>query len=235
MKKIIYLTLIVIPLLLSGCTGFKATTIAPDALSASPAQVIKLPAPRLASSVSLEETLHNRRSIRDYSGNPLKLEEVSQLLWATQGVTSDTGFRTAPSAGALYPLKVYLVAGNVDNLVNGIYEYNPPEHELTFLSYGDMREKLANAALWQAPVKNGAIDVVISAIYEQTTQKYGDRGIRYVHLEAGHAAQNLCLQATALNLGAVTIGAFDDNQVKTILDLSATETPLYLIPAGRKN
>ncbi len=239
MKKIICMASIFILFTLSGCAVSKTTPVAPSALSPSPTlssnQVLKLPAPQLKSSVSLEESLQNRRSIREYSKNPLKIEEISQLLWATQGITSDTGGRTAPSAGALYPLKIYLVAGNIENLTAGIYEYNPQGHELILLFSGDVSEKLANAALGQSPVKDGAIDIVISAIYERTSQKYGDRGIRYAQIETGHAAQNLCLEATALDLGAVTIGAFDDNQVKVTLNMSANENPLYIIPVGRKN
>ncbi len=233
------IALILILFMLPGCTGSKAVPIAPTALTAYPSSplstAIKLPAPRLKSSVSLEESLQNRRSIREYSQNSLKIEEVSQLLWSAQGITSDTGGRTAPSAGALYPLKVYLIVGNVENLVTGVYEYNPQEHELIPLIDGDVREKLSNAALGQTPVREGAIDIVISAVYEHTTRKYGDRGIRYAQIETGHAAQNLCLQATALDLGSVTIGAFDDNQVKMILGMPANESPLYIIPVGRKN
>jgi SagB-type dehydrogenase family enzyme len=233
MRKAIYIFSILVLIMFPGCTSVNSTSAAPKASSLSPPQFIALPAPRFESSVSLEETLYNRRSIREYSKSPLNLEEVSQLLWAAQGITSDNGFRTAPSAGALYPLKIYLVAGNVEGLVAGVYEYGPSGHELINLKNVDERGNLASAALGQAPVTNGAIDIVISAIFERTTQKYGDRGIRYAQIETGHAAQNLCLQATALDLGAVTIGAFDDNGVKTVMNMAPNETPLYIIPVGR--
>ena len=197
-------------------------------------KTIKLPEPRLTSESSLEETLLQRRSVREYSTVPLTLEEVAQILWAAQGITSDRGYRTAPSAGALYPLEVYLVVGNVADLAAGVYQYKPQGHEIINIKGEDIREKLASAALNQSCVKEGAIVIAITAVYTRTTEKYGDRGIKYVHIEAGHAAQNICLQVTALDLGAVTIGAFHDNQVKAILGIPDEEVPLYLIPIGRK-
>jgi SagB-type dehydrogenase family enzyme len=223
---------------LSGCitsepqvTGQETPT--PSA-STLPSPAINLPEPRLSGNTSLEETLARRRSIREYSQTPLKQEEVSQLLWAAQGITSASGGRTVPSAGALYPLEVYLIAGNVENLSPGIYKYQPQGHKLIWLRGQDVRGELCAAALGQAPVKNGAIDMVIAAVYERTTQRYGERGIRFTHIEAGHAAQNIVLQATALNLGAVPIGAFDDNRVEDILTLPENESPLYIIPVGNK-
>jgi len=196
--------------------------------------IIKLPEPRLESNASLEETLLNRRSIREYSSSPLTFGEVSQLLWAAQGLTAEWGGRTAPSAGGLYPLEIYLAAGSVVNLAPGIYKYKPEGHELIKLRDGDEREELAKAALNQTWVKAGAINIVVAAVYERTTKKYGDRGVRYVDMEAGHAAQNLYLQATALDLGMVTVAAFNDEQVRRILDMLTNETPLYVIPVGKK-
>jgi len=193
-----------------------------------------LPDPKLRGEISLEETLFKRRSVRDYAPRPLKLEDVSQLLWVAQGVTAEWGGRTAPSAGALYPLESYLVVGNVENLSHGVYRYNPERHELVKVRDGDVREQLAAAALGQTCVKDGTINIVITAVYERTTWKYGERGVRYVHMEAGHAAQNIYLQATALNLGMVTVGAFHDDQIRNVLGLSQNESPLYVIPVGRK-
>ena len=210
-----------------------ATTPAPTPTPA-PATTLKLPEPRLKSEVSLEETLFKRRSVREYAKLPLTLEDVSQLLWATQGLTTEWGGRTAPSAGALYPLEVYLVVGNVENLAPGVYKYKPERHELVKVGDDDVREELAKAALGQTWVKEGAIDIVIAAVYERTTRKYGDRGVRYVQMEAGHAAQNIYLQAAALNLGMVTVGAFYDDRVKEILGMPRNEVPLYVIPVGRK-
>jgi len=225
------------------CAGFLMSTCAPSA-PASPLPTpapeppvgaqIELPEPRLTSSVSLEETLLHRRSIREYADEPLLLEEISQLLWAAQGVTAEWGGRTAPSAGALYPLEVYVVVGNVERLTPGVYRYDPARHALTRLQNIDVREELAKAGLGQTWIKEGAIDIVITAVYERTTKKYGDRGVRYVHMEAGHAAQNIYLQATALDLGMVTVGAFSDNQVREILGIPDNEVPLYVIPVGRK-
>lgn len=194
---------------------------------------IVLPEPRYDSDISVEEALLKRRSVRDYSGKALTLQEVSQLLWAAQGITDPWGLRTAPSAGALYPLEVYVVVGNVENLAKGVYKYKPHQHELIKVLEGDQRESLAEAALGQSWVKRSAINIVITAIYDRTTGKYGDRGIRYVHMEVGHAAQNVYLQAVAMNLGAVVVGAFYDNQVKEILNLPDDEEPLYIMPVGK--
>ena len=196
--------------------------------------VIRLPEPRYDSDVSIEQTLLQRRSIRSYTGEPLTLEEVSQLLWAAQGITDPRGFRTAPSAGALYPLEVYVVVGDVENLACAIYKYEPDEHELVLLIKGDKRSELADAALRQSWVKEGAVAIVFTAVYGRTAIKYGERGIRYVHIEVGHAAQNLCLQATAMGLGVVTVGAFHDEEVSRLLNLPKDEEPLYIIPVGRK-
>lgn len=195
---------------------------------------IKLPEPRYDSDVSIEQSLIQRRSVRSYTGEPLTLQEVSQLLWAAQGVTDIRGFRTAPSAGALYPLEVYVVAGDVENLRSGIYKYKPFEHELGLVIDGDKRSELADAALAQSWVEEGAVAIVFTAVYRRTTVKYGERGVRYVHIEVGHAAQNLCLQATAMELGAVTVGAFNDERVAKLLNLPEDEKPMYIIPVGRK-
>ena len=195
---------------------------------------IKLPEPRYESDISIEQSLIQRRSIRSYTNDPLTLQDVAQLLWAAQGITDPRGFRTAPSAGALYPLEVYVVCGDVQDLPLGVYGYEPDGHQLMRIMDGDKRAEFAGAALGQSSVKEGAIAFVFTALYERTTTKYGDRGIMYVHIEAGHAAQNLCLQATALGLGVVTVGAFHDEEVTKLLHLPADEQPLYIIPVGRK-
>ncbi len=195
-----------------------------------------LPEPAYDSTTSVEQALLGRRSVRSYRDEPLTLEQVSQLLWAAQGVTEPgRGFRTAPSAGALYPLELYLVAGDVEGLSQGVYRYAPDRHELVQVKSGDVRDELTEAALGQPWVGEGAIVLVLSAVYERTTQKYGERGIRYVHMEAGHAAQNICLQAVSLNLGTVTVGAFGDDAVREILTMPDDEQPLYIIPVGKKD
>jgi SagB-type dehydrogenase family enzyme len=193
-----------------------------------------LPTPRYVGQTSVEQALQTRRSVRAYSLEPLTLAEVSQLLWAAQGFTHPDGLRTAPSAGALYPLDIYVLAGNIKGLPAGIYHYQPREHMLTLIDAGDKRQNLFEAALEQSPVKDAAIVFVISAVYERTTGKYGSRGIRYVHMEVGHAAQNIYLQAEALNLGTVFIGAFYEDEVKAVLQMSEEEIPLGLMPVGRK-
>jgi len=195
---------------------------------------IKLPEPSYTSNVSVEEALSKRRSIRAYSGESLTVEEVSQLLWAAQGITSPGGGRTAPSAGALYPLELYLVVGDVEGIDKGVYRYRPEEHDLEKVKDGDIRAELAEAALGQEYVKDAAIDIVFAAVYARTTWKYGERGIRYVHIEAGHAAQNVYLQAVSLDLVTVVIGAFIDSEVKEIMNMQEQETPLYIMPVGRK-
>ncbi len=216
-------------LLLPGCVPAKKPP-----LPQLPAQVeLKLPQPRLKSDVSLEETLLKRRSIRDYTGKPLTLHEVSQLLWAAQGITDPRGLRTAPSAGGTYPLETYLIVGDVEGLIPGVYRYDPGKHQLKRLISGDLRKELAVAALGQNWVREAAINIVFTAFYERTTKRYGERGIRYVHMEVGHAAQNVYLQATALGLGTMVVGAFYDDQVKAILHLPRDEEPLYIMPVGR--
>ena len=196
-------------------------------------RTVELPTPRLTSEVSLETALSSRESIREYRDEPLSLTKVSQLLWAAQGITRRDGGRTSPSAGALYPLELYLVAGNVGGLDAGVYHYRPRGHEIVRLSSGDRRDALADAALGQECVRDGSVVLVITAVHERTSRKYRDDGPRYVHMEAGHAAQNVCLQATALGLGAVPVGAFYDDRVWKLLELPDEESVLYLIPLGR--
>jgi SagB-type dehydrogenase family enzyme len=191
------------------------------------AQMIALPAPQLKGPLSLEETLAQRRSVREFSDAPLTLAELAQLLWAAQGVTHPAGLRTAPSAGALYPLEVYAVTREA------VYHYDPQGHCMTVRVQGDARPALHAAALKQDPVLKAPAVIAIAAVYARTAGKYGEeRTPRYVHLEAGHAAQNILLQAVALNLGAVPIGAFWDDQVQQALGLPSDHQPLYLIPVG---
>ena len=216
--------------------NFSAGCQPPDA-EPSPAEDnarITLPEPRCDSDVSVEEALLKRRSVRNYTDQTLTLQEVSQLLWAAQGITDPSGKRTAPSAGALYPLELYIVVGSVEDVTKGVYKYKSQQHELVGVLDGEQRKALAEAALNQQSIAQGAIDIVITAIYERTTGKYSDRGIRYVHMEAGHAAQNVYLQAVAMNLGTVVIGAFYDGRVKEVLNLPESEEPLYIMPVGRK-
>jgi SagB-type dehydrogenase family enzyme len=195
---------------------------------------IALPAPRQTSAVSIEEALLKRQSVRDYRPLPLTLTEVAQLLWAAQGISARPDYRTVPSAGALYPLEVYLVVGQVSDLRPSVYHYEPEAHALTVVVEGDQRSALSAAALHQTWVRDGAVSLVFTAVYERTTGRYGDRGTTYVHMEAGHASQNVYLQAVALGLGTVAVGAFEDDQVKRVLGLPAAEQPLYIMPVGRR-
>ena len=197
------------------------------------ATTIMLPEPRYRSGISLEETLRDRRSVRKYSSDSLTLADVAQLLWSGQGVSDGRDRRTSPSAGALYPLELYLVAGNVEALPSSIYQYRPARHALSLVVVGDKRRELATAALRQNWVSKAPAVVVITAVYERTTRKYGDRGQKYVHMEAGHAAQNISLQAVSLGLGAVTVGAFADREIKQILNLPEDEVALYIMPVGK--
>jgi SagB-type dehydrogenase family enzyme len=197
-------------------------------------EVIKLPNPRFDSDCSVESALRQRRSIREYRDEPLALEEVSQLLWSAQGISDPKGLRMDPSAGGLYPLEVYLIAGKVNNLFSGVYKYRPNGHMLVRLAHGDKRTDLSAAALDQECIRDGAAVIVIAAIYMRTTVKYYERGIRYVDMEVGHAGQNISLQAVSMGLASVVVGAFDDYKVKRLLKLPDNEQPLYLIPVGKE-
>ncbi len=196
--------------------------------------------PRIASGkvisgggMSVEEALSRRRSLRNYSGGALTIGEATQLLWAAQGVTDPRGFRTAPSAGALYPLELYLVAGEIDGLDAGIYTYAPRPHVLEPVATGDVRRALARAALGQGWVATAPAAIAFLAVYDQTTRKYGERGVRYAHMEAGNATQNVYLQASALGLGTVVVGAFNDNKVRELLQAPDHYQPLAIMPVGR--
>ncbi|MBM9535614.1 SagB/ThcOx family dehydrogenase [Desulfobulbus alkaliphilus] len=195
--------------------------------------LIPLPAPVVDGSVSLEQTLLQRRSLRDFDDEPLTLSQVAQLLWAAQGVTHTRGFRTAPSAGALYPLDTYLIAGKVTDLEPGVYLYVPQSHALIEKASGDIRPQLSRAALGQLPVRDAPATILFTAVYDRITGRYGPRGEQYAHIEAGHTAQNITLQAVALGLGSVVIGAFQDDLVRQVIELESGSTPLYLIPVGR--
>lgn len=221
-----------------AAVALTAATLAPAAVRAEePAArsragaVVPLPPPRLKGTVSLEEALAARRSVRAFSKGPLTLGGLSQLLWAAQGITDPRGLRTAPSAGALYPLEIFVVAGAVASLPPGVYRYQPREHRLTAVAEGDRRASLAAAALGQSAVREAPAVIAIAAEYGRTTGKYRERGVRYVHMEAGHAAQNVCLEAAALDLATVVIGAFSDEDVTAALHAGGLQ-PLYLIPVG---
>lgn len=214
-----------LPLALMGC--LPGLPLEVREVTASPqAEEITLPAPRLEGEMSLEETLAARRSVREFTDEELTLEEISQLLWAAQGITAVWGGRTAPSAGALYPLEVYVATAD------GLHHYVPQGHKAIVESRADLHGELWQAGLSQDAIREAPAVFVITAVYRRTEKKYGGRAERYVKLEAGHAAQNLVLQAVALGLGGVPIGAFYDDQVQSALSLPSDHEPLYLIPIG---
>lgn len=215
-----HLAILMIVLLVCGCGA--ADELAESGME----ETISLPAPAGRSAISLEEAIAERRSVRDFLPTSLEMSELSQLLWSAQGVTSPGGKRAAPSAGALYPLEIYVITPS------GLFRYVPDDHSLLQLGRSDVREPLAAAALGQEAVRDGAAVFVITGVFARTAVKYGDRADRYVVLEAGHAAQNLLLQATAMGLGAVPIGAFDDADVQAVLGLPRDHEPLYVIPVG---
>jgi SagB-type dehydrogenase family enzyme len=220
----ILLSLVALLAVLAGC-GATSPLASLDAADDQPTTA--LPPPHLEGSMSLEQALARRRSVREFGDAPLTAEQIGQLLWAAQGITNDEGFRTAPSAGALYPLEIYLATAE------GVFHYEPQGHRLGVMARDDVRQSLYEAALRQDPVRRAPTVFVIAAVVERTAQKYGEeRSPRYVHLEAGHAAQNLLLEAVALDLGAVPIGAFQDEQVQNALGLPADHEPLYVIPVG---
>ncbi|MFC1667292.1 SagB/ThcOx family dehydrogenase [Candidatus Omnitrophota bacterium] len=189
--------------------------------------IIKLPAPREKGKLSLEEAIKNRRSERSFSGEELSLGQISQLLWSCQGITDESnGFRSAPSAGATYPLEIYLVSSD------GLFHYLPYAHSLERLEDKDVRDELSRACYGQGFVKDAAIDIVICADFKRTMSHYGERGENYVYIEVGHAAENLHLQAISEGLGSVPVGAFSDDGIKKTLNLPKELIPIYVIPVG---
>jgi len=191
------------------------------------APILQLPLPERKRRMSLEEALAARRSVREFRREPITDRELSQLLWAAQGITTPEGLRTAPSAGALYPLDVWVATAS------GFYHYEPHKHRLTRHLERDLRPDIHRAALMQEAILQAPVVFVIAAVYERMAEKYGEqRTPRYVHMEAGHFAQNLLLEAVALGLGGVLIGAFNDREVERVLSLPADQKPLYLIPVG---
>lgn len=211
---------------LTGQLGCGQRTPSP---AAPAADEVRLPEPTLKGQMSVEETLARRRSVRQFDTRELTIAEVGQLAWAAQGITDPaTGHRTAPSAGALYPLELYLVKRD------GAFRYVPEGHRLVPRSDKDLRGQLSQAALGQSAVREAPLDIVITGVYERTNIKYGDRAERYVQIEAGHVAQNIHLQAVALGLGSVSVGAFRDDEMAKVLSLPTGETPLYIIPVGAR-
>jgi len=198
---------------------------------------IKLPKPDYRGKMSVEEAIYRRRSIREYSKEPLNLKDISQLLWAAAGITVDgiTGAsRSFPSAGGLYPLDIYLVALNVKNLENGLYKYIPEQNKLKLVFAEDLRDRLYEASYYQDMFRTASAVIVYAYDYDRIEQRYGKRGvIRYSHMDIGHSAENVYLQAEALGIGTVAVGAFNDKKMEQILKIK-DKTILYLLPVGKK-
>ena len=219
---------ICVGLVAAACSGPTEQVTGAAEVSVPTGETVVLPEPRAAGVLSLEEAIAGRRSIREYGDEWLTPEEIGQILWAAQGITQEGGAgRAAPSAGGTYPLEVYLATAD------GVFRYLPEGHALEVLSDRDVRVPLSQAALDQEWVAEGAAVVVVAGVYARTEEVYGARAERYVQMEAGHAAQNLLLQAVALGLGAVPVGAFDDADVQAALGIPGDHEPLYLIPVGR--
>lgn len=197
-------------------------------------EIITLPEPVRDGSMSVEKALETRRSLRNFSQENLTMEQVGQMLWAAQGITDTRRkFRTAPSAGATFPLDIYLVSGNVEDLEPGVYRYNPESHSISKTMDGDRRDNLYSSALRQGAVRQAPASIIIAAEFQRTTSAYGERGRQYVYMEVGHAGQNIHLQAEALRLGTVVIGAFDEENVGRVLGLPKETIALYIMPFGK--
>jgi len=191
-------------------------------------ETVKLPPPRYESEVSIEKALLERRSIRSYKEEPLTLNELSQILWAAQGMTEPKkGLRTAPSPRAVYLLQVYVLPGNVTDLPMGLFQYRPQGHELIKMADGDKKAELFKAA-GQAPIKNAPVALVIAGLSEKTQNP------AWMYLEAGHAAENVYLQAVSLKLGTVAMGGFKEDEVRKALSLPEKERVIYIMPIGKK-
>jgi SagB-type dehydrogenase family enzyme len=196
--------------------------------------VITLPKPKFDGGMSLEKAILQRRSVRHFAQTPLALAELSQLLWAAQGITDTEGLRAAPSAGAIYPVETYVAVRNVEGLNPGLYRYIPDKHALEEILIGDICKDLCAACLNQPYVFRCSANIILTGKYEKIAHRYGSRGVRYTHLEIGHISENIYLQAEALGIGTVAIGAFSDSDLKDILRLPEDEDPVYVMPLGKK-
>lgn len=210
----------------------------------NPEVIINLPSPQLKGNVSLEETIARRRAVRKYREDPLSLPQLSQILWSAQGITGSRGFRAVPSAGATYPLEIFVVVGrqaviareprqSTRELQAGIYHYEVDSHSLILHKAGDLRPDLARATLDQQFIIHAPVTIVMCALYHRTSEIYGRRGERYIHIEVGHAGENVHLQAVALGLATVGVGAFRDEEVREVLGLEEQIRPLYIMPVGK--
>jgi SagB-type dehydrogenase family enzyme len=198
---------------------------------------MRLPQPDVTGQVTLEKAIKSRRTIRSFASRPISLDNLSQLLWAAQGLIETGGFRrSVPSGGALYPIDVYALVGEggVQGIESGVYHYKPRTHEITVVKEGDLRRELAKAALGQMWMAAAPVNLIVTAEYKRSSSKYGERGVRYSMIEAGHVGQNIFLQAEALGLGAGMVGAFHDQEVTWVAKLHQDHEPLLIMPVGYK-
>jgi SagB-type dehydrogenase family enzyme len=219
----------------AGCGGNSGESPAaePEAVKSSSGATTALPEPQRQGDISVEEALDSRESRRSYGDTPLGLSDIGQLLWSAAGLGVDAvsgATRTAPSAGGIYPIELYLVTGETEGLEAGVYLYDPLSHSLTSISSGDVREGLADAALSQGFISQAPVSIVMVADYGRSSGRYGDRGERYAHMDAACASENVALQAEAMGLGTVVVGAFSDDAVAGIINTQGT--PLIIMPIG---
>jgi SagB-type dehydrogenase family enzyme len=206
-----------------------------NSLSGKGGEGMKLPEPKLVGDFSLEKAIYQRRTIRSFDSKALTLKQCSQIFWAAQGITEPGGYkRAAPSAGALYPMDVYGVIGNncIETLNAGVYHYTPEGHTLSPVQQGDKRKEVAEASLWQMWMADAPLNLVITAEYSRIMGKYGQRGVRYAMIEAGHIGQNIFLQCQGMGLQAGIVGAFDDGKVIQVMGVKRTHEPLLIMPVG---
>jgi len=199
---------------------------------------INLCKPKIEGGIPLWQTLKTRRSWRDFEETPISFETLSQLIWATQGITGvegDTLFRTAPSAGGLFPIETYLVINRVEGLESGLYHLFLPEWKLELLSAGNLGRTLAQAALGQGMMSKAAANFIWTAVIYRSAWKYEQRAYRYIYLDSGHICQNLYLACESLKLGCCAVGAFFDGDVNQLLGVDSNEeTAVYLAAVGKK-
>ncbi len=216
--KIMFLTV--------ACSLTNCQALGTGRAGGSQKDALTLPPVDRSQGMPLNKVLFARRSVRQFQSRDLTAGEIGQLLWAGQGKTSPQGFRTAPSAGALYPLEIHAVTES------GVFRYDPNHHQAELKAVGDKRSDLARASLGQGCVANAAVNFVVAGVVSRTWSKYGGRAERYVVFEAGAAVQNMLLEAVNLNLGAVVVGAFDDGAVSRIAALPEGGTPLAIVSVG---
>ena len=223
-------TLLIMLLLLFCLTACTSSKVSHQSMTKEPTS---LPAPRTDSN-ELAQAIFNRQSVRSFSQDPLGLEKLGDILWSTHGITVDGtsgATRAVPSAGATNPLSIYAVVQRVADLAPGVYRYQNQEHALELIHAGLVQDTLIRAALGQDFVGEAPLVLIVAADFARTTARYGERGIRYVFIEAGHAAQNVSLMAHTLKLGSTVVGAFYDDQLRPLLE--DEQEPLLLIPVGK--